>query len=653
MKQFFTLLGLLVTTALFSQEHACALMKQKAMNALVHHSHKDLSEYANYDVKYVKLDLNVDNLSTDISGVMTMEAEVTATIMNRLVLELHEDLAVYSATVNGAAASSIDREDTELIIGFPVIMDEGDMVTITVDYGGTPPTGNGFNSESGIFNDFSPSWGAQVTWTLSQPFGAFTWWPCKQDLNDKIDRVEMHLTVPDNLKAGSNGVLMNEVVLPNNEIRFEWETNYPIDFYLISLAVGPYIEYSYKVKPVTSPDSILIQNYIYDNPGTLPNFIDDIDETGDMMIFFSNIYGNYPFWEEKYGHCMAPLSGGMEHQTMTTQGFFVRWLTAHEIGHQWFGDNVTCNDWSHIWVNEGFASYSEYLYQESVDYNVAQADFADVHNFVMSQPGGSTFVEDPTDVGEIFSSRLTYDKGAVLCHMIRHWMGDGLFFESLRIFQNNFKESTASAEDFQNVIEGLTNVDFQNFFDHWYYGEGFPIVSAEWNDSPEGFVVQLDQESSVPNITPFHECFVDVQLNFDDGSDTILHLFNSLNGQHYIRDIEGTVVSLEIDPENWLLNAVGTIEKNTDLTFDSLASGINELSFEVSLLPNPVIDVLLISTEGNEDVSVDIFDAQGKFLVAGLVVQGELELSTSAWSSGVYFVRISDGVGVETRKVVK
>ncbi|MCH2231983.1 MAG: hypothetical protein MK105_16730 [Crocinitomicaceae bacterium] len=221
-----------------------------------------------------------------------------------------------------------------------------------MDYDGIPPNGatNPLGG-AGMTNGSSPSWGNQVTWSLSEPFSAYEWWPCKQSLTDKADSVGIKITVPSTCKAGSNGVLENVVDLGNSLTRYEWKHRHPIDYYLVSVAVAQYVEYNVYANPTGAASPILIQNYIYDNPATLNNFQNDIDETVDFMELFAELYGPYPFEDEKYGHCMAPLSGGMEHQTMTTQGWFAKSLTAHELGHQWWGNNVTCASWADIWVN--------------------------------------------------------------------------------------------------------------------------------------------------------------------------------------------------------------------------------------------------------------------------------------------------------------
>ena len=171
----------------------------------------------------------------------------------------------------------------------------------------------------------------------------------------------------------------------------------------------------------------------------MPNFQADIDETVDFIELFADLFGPYPFQDEKYGHCMAPLSGGMEHQTMTTQGWFAKGLTSHELGHQWWGDNVTCSSWADIWVNEGFASYSEYLMLENLYPNETTGHMNDVHNNVMSQNGGSVWCLDSLNEGRIFSGRLTYDKGAAIVHTFRFLMNDDVaFFQALKNIQTDF-----------------------------------------------------------------------------------------------------------------------------------------------------------------------------------------------------------------------
>lgn len=612
-------------------EHLCAKYKKQAWSNFNKASLKSLNGQEKYDLNYVKLELDLDNTSTEIyAAKATLKGKVVGVSLDVFILELINNLTVDYATINGNIVGT-NRIGNELQIFPSSSIANGQFFTAEIYYHGTQPNGG---SVQGIFNATSPSWGARVTYTLSQPFGAPSWWPCKQDLTDKIDSSEVWITVPDTLMAGANGLLINETNLPNNKKRFEWKHNHAIDFYLISLSVADYQEYNFNV---TLPNSqnVLVQNYVYDHPNLLNQFQSDIDETGNMLIEFSNKYGIYPFANEKYGHCMAPFSGGMEHQTMTTQGFFNRSLTAHELGHQWFGNHVTCATWGHIWINEGFASYSEYIFQESINYNIAQNDMTGVHNNVMSQPGGSIYVYNDNNENAIFNSRLVYDKGSALVHMIRHWVNDdNLFFAALQTYQNTFADSTATAEDFFAVVENIAEIDLQNELQHWYYGEGYPTFSLKYNNNQNGLVLELSQAGSVPNITPFFETAIEVKLNFVGGGDTILRLMNTFNNQQYLFNEMAEISSIEIDPNNWILNKAGVIEEDQSLTYTS----INEIENEtiIKLYPNPNNGSFTI--ESTEETPYTIYDLLGKELKAGVLNAGKNQINTNA-GKGMYFLK--------------
>lgn len=611
-------------------EHFCAKHKKQVWTNFNNSSFKSLNGQEKYDLNYVKLELDVDNTSTDIHyAKTTFKGTVAGVSLDIFVLELVSNLIVDSAKINGNM-SSINRVGNELQI-FPITsLPVGQFFTAEVYYHGTQANGN---YAQGIFNATSPSWGKQVTYTLSQPFGAPSWWPCKQDLTDKIDSSEVWITVPDTLMAGSNGLLINETILPNNKKRFEWKHNHPIDFYLISISVADYQEYSFNVA-LPNSQTVFVQNYIYDHPNLLNQFQADINETGDMLIEFSNKFGIYPYANEKYGHSMAPFSGGMEHQTMTTQGFFERSLTAHELGHQWFGNNVTCATWGHIWVNEGFASYSEYIFQESINYTVAQNNMSAVHNNVMSQAGGSIFVYNETNENAIFNSRLVYDKGSALVHMIRHWVNnDNLFYTALQTYQNLYANKTTTAEEFFDVVENVATIDLQNELQHWYYGEGYPTFNLTYNNSQNGLILELNQVGSVSSVTPFFETALELKLNFVGGSDTTLRLTNTVNNQQFLFNTMPEISSIEIDPSNWILNKVGTIEENQNLVYTS----INNLSNHTFIIyPNPNKGNFIV--ESTKETSYIIYDLLGKEIKKGNFVVGKNNVNLNI-NCGMYFLK--------------
>jgi aminopeptidase N len=429
------------------------------------------------------------------------------------------------------------------------------------------------------------------------------------------------------------------VNLGNGTSRYEWKHRYSIDYYLISVAIAEYVEYNLYANPVGAPAPILIQNYIYNNPQTLPNFQADIDETADFIELFYELYGPYPFENEKYGHCMAPFSGGMEHQTMTTQGFFNPTLTAHELGHQWWGDYVTCASWCDIWVNEGFASYSEQLMLENLYPGQEVQNMADVHTNVMSQAGGSVWVLDSLNENRIFSGRLTYDKGAAIVHSMRYIMdNDSLFFETLQNFLTSKAYSTAYGIDVRDAFTQASGIDYTPFFDEWYFGEGFPTYSVEWKQLGSDALIKISHTSSMPNVTPTFTNPIDLKFTRPGNTDTTIRFDITSNANTFQLNGIGTINnSIVIDPSNWIVNQNGTIVMNELLDITSLTS-----EEAITLYPNPSSDEIRIQQLVSPATYI-IYDMHGKVQQKGTVVNNQA-ISLKSLMDGAYLMCIeTDG----------
>jgi len=589
-----------------------------------------IAQTEKYDVNYYKLDLNMTNTSTTLSGYSEMKATALVPI-DTVLYELFSTLSISSVSLNGVNVP-FTRTNSAVKIG--VNYPAGTVFTVRTNYSGTPPTAqtNPLGG-SGMSNATSPSWGNEVVWSLSEPFCAYEWWPCKQSLTDKADSCDVNITVPNSCKAGSNGILTQVVDLGNGTSRYEWKHRHPIDYYLISVAVAEYVEYNVYANPQGAPAPILIQNFIYNNPQTLPNFQADINETADFLELFYGLYGPYPFEDEKYGHCMAPFSGGMEHQTMTTQGFFNPTLTAHELGHQWWGDYVTCASWCDIWVNEGFASYSEQLMLENLYPGQEIQNMQSVHNNVMSQPGGSVWVLDSLNESRIFSGRLTYDKGAAIIHTMRYMVNnDNLFLSILQNFLSNKAFGTAFGVDVRDAFTAASGIDFTAFFDEWYFGEGFPTYSVQWKQVGNDALVQISHTSSMPNVTPTFTNPIDLKFVRPGNADTTIRFNITGNSNLFQINGIGTINnSITIDPNNWVLNQNGTVTMNQVLNLEA----INE-PLGMSLFPNPVEDQLtLLNVPKNS--SYKLYDMFGRMKLSGKAINGEA-LSVSALSPGTYLL---------------
>lgn len=606
-----------------------------------------IAETERYDVHFYDLNLNMTNTSTALSGTVGIHGTALESL-DSVLFELFANYTISDIKLNNV---STPYSRVASAIKVPVNILTGQPFVIEVTYAGTPPTAatNPLGG-SGMTNASSPTWGNQVTWSLSESFVAYEWFPCKQSLKDKADSSSMKVTVPSNCMAGSNGMLENVVDLGSTK-RFEWMHRHPIDYYLISVAVAKYVDYSIYANPAGAPDPVLIQNFIYDNPATLNNFQNDIDETVDFIELFADIFGPYPFDDEKYGHCMAPLSGGMEHQTMTTQGFFNNTLTAHELAHQWWGDNVTCGSWADIWVNEGFASYAEYLMFEYLySANQAANDMNSRHQNIKSQNGGSVWVADSLNEGAIFSGRLVYDKGAAIVHTMRYLVNDDVaFFQGLRNYQVDFGEGNAIGLDMKAEMEAVSGVDLTDFFEQWYFGEGFPTYSAEYHLNGSDLYVKINHSTSKPSATPTFTNPIDVRITRNAAADTIIRLDIQSNSDLFIIPNMGNFNTLaELDYKNWIINNSGSIVANPSVSIEENSA----IASDILLFPNPTSGMFTIKNENNESFELTVFDTKGKVLIQKTIT-GTETVDLNHFTQGQYLVELKGNSNQITRKIIK
>ena len=448
----------------------------------------------------------------------------------------------------------------------------------------------------------------------------------------------------------SNGLLQEVIDLPANKKQFRWKTRYPMAYYLASIAIANYQEYkNYAKPPVIAPDSILIQHYIVNNPDYFNNNKANLDKTPAFLEKLSELYGLYPFYREKYGHAHAGIGGGMEHQTMSTMNSFGSTLIAHELAHQWFGDNVTCATWNHIWVNEGFASYSEYLLIEhlpalfpgltSADYMLAY------HNSVMSVATGSVFVPDASLFNEsrIFNQRLSYHKGAAIIHTLRFEMqNDNQFYQALRTYQQQFKDTVATAEDFKLIAQNISGKNLTDFFNQWYYGEGYPTFNVDYSKQGAEIVLFVNQTTSAPAVTPLFKGLYEVRILTQQG-DTLVKFNVTENNQTFRFPSNRIPTGIVFDPNNWVLNKVG-----------SITTGINDpgtTNENVLIYPNPSPGTFQIEYPINTFEHIQVFDISGQ-LLRRESLSGTQKTITANLQSGVYLIRLSGKSKSTVRKLI-
>jgi aminopeptidase N len=637
--RFFSFLLLLLIGIKFSsaQDTAIICSKQKLSNSTMFKASFSNNRFvdllASYDVNYHFLDLSLEADTTFILGSVLTQF----TVLNPLdtfTFELHQDFQIDSIVDAQSKNYTYNRINDEVYVPLSAALQTNQNFCFKIYYHGTPPSGASAAIGNGFSNDFSPNYGTRVTWSLSQPYVAKEWWPCKQSLLDKIDSVTIHVTTSNTNKVGSNGLLKNIVALAKNKHRFEWESKYPIDYYLISVSVGNYFENIDYAKPKGIQDSILILNYLYNEQAYNDNK-KTLGECKDVLSYYSECFGTYPFYKEKYGHSMAPFSGGMEHQTMTTLGIISYDVMVHELAHQWFGDEVTCSSWSDLWLNEGFATYAELLaYEKFYPQYLANKLFSKIN--YAKQGIGSVFIKDTTSVSRLFNSNLTYNKGGIVLHMLRWYIGDSLFFKSLKTYTAQFAFQTANTLNFKAVCEQVSGKDLSAFFQEWIMGTGYPNYQINWNYASSSAHFNVFQRNFQGSGNLF-SIDLPLRLYFADGDSTDIRLQGNALAANYTKlNIADSIIRVEFNSKRQIM-ANGIVSKDTMLT------SINEFIEKplLNLYPNPCNEKLTIRTSLQMPVELNLFDMHGKLLSSTTQTKEE-EILLLPESVGVYLLLIKN-----------
>lgn len=643
MKKILTLLSFFCFSApwLLAQDEICKsdFSQVKCSHAHIKNLHTDLRtdfNTSNYNIIYNRLYFELDPSVRYIKGQVVAHYKFTNGTNDEIIFDLTDSLTVDSIFYHQTKANFTHTND-QITIQLPASVPYDQLDSVRIYYQGVPPS-NGFGSFEIGTHDGTP-----VLWTLSEPFGSKDWWPYKLSLTDKLDSMDVFITTPDFFKAGCNGKLVNTYG-KKGSMTYHWQHRYPIAPYLLGIAVTNYEVFSNYV-PMPDGSELEVLNYVY--PESLLEAKANIPKIIPIIQLINQKVIPYPFAKEKYGHMQFGWGGGMEHQTMTSLKNFSFTLLAHEVAHQWFGDHVTCGSWEDIWLNEGFATYFEGLCQEAINpWNWYTWKYNKIAN-ITSNPGGSVLVDDTTSVNRIFSSRLTYNKGSYLVHMLRWLLGDDDFYAALRNYLNDPKHAGGFAKtpDLIDALETQSGKDLTKFFDQWYYNQGFPVYDILLNQDGQGNNKKLNiyQTQSHPSVD-FFEMPVPVQF-FIGGKDTILRFDNTYNGQQFDIDLPGKVDSIKFDPELWLLAQYGSV---------SVSSGeIKEAEGKFSLFPNPGIEGFFLTSPGEIVENIKILDPTGRLVKnepSGL--KGDF-ISASGLSSGQYFIIIQTKSGIYSQKWIK
>lgn len=625
----------LSSCALFSQETNSELLElaqaeMKSASSTLNFATNQNTQ--NYDMVYQRLELTVDPAVYFVSGNVTSHF-VAKQNMSTITLDLAHQLTVGSV-MKGNTSLAFTQANNELVVTLAQPIVAGTLDSIAVSYAGVPPSG-----EQAFATGTHA--GTPVLWTLSEPYGARDWWPCKQDLNDKIESIDVYLTTPSQYVAVSNGLEKSQVVNGLSKTT-HFEHNYPIPAYLVAIAVTNYQIFTQTAG--TAPNQFPVVNYIY--PESYATAVTSLAQTLPIMNLFETLFETYPFSDEKYGHAQFGWGGGMEHTTVSFMGNFSRGLIAHELAHQWFGNKITCGTWKDIWLNEGFATYLSGLVIENLDGAPNFVSWKNsLINNITSQLGGYVYLQDSdlNNVNRIFSSRLSYNKGAMVLHMLRWKLGDTAFFQGVKNYlaDPDLAFDYAITSDLQSHLELASGQNLAAFFSDWIYNQGYPAytVTAQ-NVGNSNVELQVFQTQSHPSVS-FFKLPVPVRFLGANGEQHDAVLNHTENGQLFTVSVPFPVTGIVFDPDKHL------ISKNNTAT---LGLDFETLDVTVRLYPNPTKGTFSLELPAFVAFEkMEIYNALGQQVGSSIVPS----FSLASLSSGIYQVSITTSAGVIHKKVIK
>jgi len=529
----------------------------------------------NFDVKFYHIDIEINIYNPYIIGSVYTKFDITQDNTSQIKLNLDDALSVIEITGNSDSYSTVSDS---IFVTLDRIYNSGEEVEITIAYGGVPEMPGGYK---GLRYETHNNGNEPIIATLSTPYLAHSWWPCKDGPGDKPDSVYIDITVPDTLinniplLAISNGLLISETPVSKNNRnfkKFEWKHRYPIVPYYVMAAISNY-EIIHEDYVDSNSDSISFDLDYYTFNETYSASHSGVEDIPEVLDFFNSVYGPYPFRNEKYGMTELGFYGGIENQTNSIMGAMsLGWfsVTVHELSHMWFADMITCENWHHGWLNEGFANYSEALWDEN-KYGFEEYKLNMNSNLFLQ--GGTLYLDDVSNPFNGVFVSIIYQKGAYLLHMLRNVLGDELFFESIYAYStsDDFMYDHVVTEDFRQVCEDVSELDLEMFFEQWVYDEYYPKYEVDFYQNQSNNFVSLTIRQTQENFgwRPVFEMPVEIKFEFENNTDTLVTVMNNQKDQLFEFDFSEEVSNVLFDPDRWLLrdsniNVTG-IEGNYEL----------------------------------------------------------------------------------------
>lgn len=615
MKKHLTFAFLFIISVAYCQEPVCKKNNDIAEQERRMHEKKIVPmartmASSNFNVGYYKCYWNVNPSQNYISGYVTSYFELTADA-SAITYDLSFNLTADSVVMNDQKLLFSQFNNNTITVNFPENYNKGTKDSLTIYYRGQP-VGSGFGSFI-----ISQHGGVPVMWTLSEPYGARDWWPCRNGLDDKADSIDIYVEHPSQYVAASNGIVAGSSVNGGKTIT-HFHHSYAIASYLVAFAVTNYTVTNTSVQLQHSVLPIITYAY----PESANAFNANTYKMLDAMKLFDSAFVDYPFAREKYGQTQFGWGGGMEHQTNSFVISYGENLMAHELAHQWFGDRITCGSWQDIWLNEGFATFcADFLYTERYNPVQYKANVQSDLDYVVSVPSGSVKVDDTTSTGRIFDGRLSYDKGAFLLRMLRFTLGDEAFFNGLRSYLQDvkLKYGFARTNDLQKHLEDASGKNLNYFFKQWFEGQGYPSIKAEWYQANNNEVgVYLSQTTSHPSVS-FYKTLV--QIKFKKGNkEKTFTLNHKTNNQFFTVKTGFKPDEVIIDPDKFIIS-----KNNTTIKINP--PPVKQDIIGLRILDNPFTNKIsvVLPVDNNKRAMLELFDSYGHRITSALVTLAATE----------------------------
>jgi len=501
-----------------------------------------------------------------------------------------------------------------------------------------------------------------LAYTMSEPLNAHYWMPCL-DLPYNKAASEITIIVPKPYSAQSNGALVSVTELPDSSRAYHWVSDKPLASYLMVADASNFIEWHDYYQRISNPqDSVRLLYYAWPSDynetevkdGTKYNAQNALRNTPLMMREFSKRFGEYPF--KQYGQVpVQPFDfGGMEHQGMSTINR--RWLRgfdddgiAHELAHQWFGDKTTCETWRDIWLNESFASFCEFVWEEA-------ANGKDAYLALVRETANNYFRDDnhhipiyapPLEgVEGVFNTSTVYYKGSCVLHMLRKQLqNDTLFFNSLKDYSSNFAYTTANTEQAIEFFKKRMNRDLTDFFDQWIYGPLNPEYNVTWAQGSDNKVIlRVEQTQTAQDhftlSLPFY-------VTYTNSKTDTLWFANTERLQEFQFSASNKVRDIKFGKDEIILSTA-TVVKNA-----SLAVRLSEENFLYSIVSSQGRQLTTLDLKhGIRYRYVQLFDALGRKVWETPFGESSTQVALPSLSSGTYTVAITSENGIAATRTL-